>query len=55
MEQNALVYYTIRDLRKEEEFKINTMTKRMEPLAGGQVRDDGLDDGGGHSRGAEQG
>ena len=28
---------------------------RMEPRAGGQVRDDGLDDGDGHARGAEQG
>ena len=27
----------------------------MEPRAGGQVRDDGLDDGDDHARGAEQG
>ena len=27
----------------------------MEPRAGGQVRDNGLDDGDGHARGAEQG
>ena len=28
---------------------------RMEPEAGGLVRDDGLDDGDDHARGAEQG